>query len=246
MKIKDTIFKNQSEATPINEDDLRRLRSENEELRSLLSDSGDPRVAAGVIGRPTNLPYDVLVIDRGTDDGIVKDAPVYIDSDRIIGFVAETHSKSSIVALVTTPGWRSTVYIYGPNIYTTAVGIGGGITRVHVPQGIMLEVGNNVVIPALSAGTYGTITAVDSVPSRPEQYGYVAMNTPIGELRVVSVGTRPLSVIDFEAAREIINQARRELLEVPVPEGVLIDVESVIEEDSATSTEVIIETEDNE
>lgn len=245
MKVREAILKNTNQITNFDAVELERLRNENQELRTLLSDNGEERVAAGVIGRPSSLPYDVLVIDRGTDDGVVEDAPVFIGSDRVIGFVAAAHPKTSVVAMITTPGWRSTVYIYGPNIYTTAVGIGGGITRVHVPQGIMLEVGNTVVIPSLNGGTYGTISAVDSIPSRPEQYGYVAMDTPISELRLVSVGTRPLSTIDFESARQVINEARKQVLQVPVPEGVLVDVTP--ETQTATTTEEVTNnTEENE
>ena len=206
--------------------EIDRLRAENTALRTVLGSENETRIAAGVIGRPTNLPYDVLVIDKGERDGIVKDAPVYVGTNQVIGFVVAVYGESSIVALVTTPGWSSTVYIYGPNIYTTAIGQGGGITRVHTPQGIKLEEGNIVVVPSLSDGVFGRISAVDSVPSRTEQYGYVAMNMPLNSIRLVAVGTRPLSTIDFETAQAVVTEAGRELLLVPVPEEILIEAES--------------------
>ncbi|OGG86035.1 hypothetical protein A2392_01030 [Candidatus Kaiserbacteria bacterium RIFOXYB1_FULL_46_14] len=221
--------------------ELERLKAENTELRTLLGGESEARIAAGVIGRPTNLPYDVLVIDKGERDGIVKDAPVYVNDNQAIGFVVAVYGESSVVALVTTPGWRSTVYIYGPNIYTTAVGQGGGIARVHTPQGIKLEEGNIVVVPSLSAGIYGRISAIDSIPSRTEQYGYVAMNMSLNSLHLVSVGTRPLSTIDFETAKTVVNEAARALLEVSVPEGILIEAESA--SSTATSTTAATTTE---
>lgn len=220
--------------TSVDASELATLREENEELRKLLGDETEERIAAGVIGRPTNLPYDVLVIDKGSDDGVVKDAPVYAGEKLVIGLVAAVYDQSSVVALTTTPGWHSTVYIYGPNIYTTAVGQGGGVARVHVPQGIPLEVGNSVVVPSLSGGIYGTIFSIDSVPSRPEQYGYVATDVPINALRLVAIGKRPLSPVDFETARAVIQETKSLLLEVKLPEGVLIDAGSATS--SATST----------
>src|SRR5690606_12103526 len=133
---------------------------------------------------------------------------------------------SALVALLSTPGFTSTAYILGPNIYTTAIGIGGGVTRIHVPQGIELKTGDLVVLPSLSQGIYGRISAVDSVPERPEQYGYMTTDVPINSLRLVSVGTTPLQNMSFEEARSAGEEAKREFLMVNVPEGGLVDVES--------------------
>jgi cell shape-determining protein MreC len=214
--------------------ELNYLRAENTSLREVLGVDEETRVAAGVIGRPTALPYDVLVIDRGSNDGVMEYAPVYAGEQNVIGFVAGVFEKSAVVALVSTPGFTSTVYIYGSNIYTTAVGMGGGVTRINVPQGVPLTVGDIVVAPSLSPGIYGIISAVNSVPELPQQYGYVTTEKAINSLRAVSVGSRPLSVIDFEAAREVVEKARLDFLTVNVPTGVLIDVESATT--SATST----------
>lgn len=209
------------------------LRVENATLLNQLNSKDEERVIAGVIGRPSALPYDVIVIDQGEEDGIVKDAPVYADQYRAIGFIASVYKNSSVVVLLTTPGFTSTVFVYGPNIYTTAKGMGGGVIRIHVPQGIDIKNGDLVVIPALSSGVYGSITFVDSVPSRPEQYGYVTNDTPINSLRYVTVGKKPLTPISFEEARKVVDSARGELLQVSLPEGVLVKVDT----EEATSTE---------
>jgi cell shape-determining protein MreC len=65
-----------------------RLEEENRRLRSLLSIEAEPRIAAGVIARPNNLPYDLIMIDQGYSSGISELAPVYIGTDQIIGTVA--------------------------------------------------------------------------------------------------------------------------------------------------------------
>ena len=211
------------------------LAHENEALRALIGATSSQRIAAGVIGRPTALPYDVLLIDRGTEDGIQENAPVYAGGDHAIGFVAHVFSGSAVVALVTTPGLTSTVYIYGPNIYTTATGLGSGSLRVSVPQGIELSEGDPVVVPSLNGGVYGTISVVDSEPRRPEQYGYVSMEEPLASISHVSVGTSPLPSISFEEAKEIIETVRVDMLTVPVPHGVLVDVNTGTS--TATSSE---------
>jgi hypothetical protein len=218
---------------------LVRIREENESLRTLLSATTSPRIAAGVIGRPSMLPYDVLLIDRGSDAGVREDAPVFAEGDQVIGFVARVFDDTAVVVLATTPGYQSTAYIYGPNIYTTAVGQGGGSLRVAVPQGINLSEGDLVVIPSLSRGVYGSISVVDTEPSRPEQYGYVSMDIPLASLEYVAVGTVPLRALSFEDAKAIVESTRIDLTTVPVPQGVLVDVEhgTTTATSTATTTE---------
>lgn len=218
------------------------LRAENSSLREVLGQPDEPRIAAGVIGRPTALPYDVLMIDKGSDDGIEVDTPVYTGNNTVIGFVAAAYQNSSLVALLSTPGFSSTAYIFGPNIYTTAVGIGGGVTRIHVPQGISLNIGDLVVLPSMSPGIYGTVSAVDSVPERAEQYGYLTTEIPISSLKVVAVGTRPLSIMEFEEARTVVEEAKRDFLTIDVPDNILIEAQNSTSTATSTEGEVEVET----
>lgn len=224
------LTKNPETITPDQLAELATLQEENERLR-LFSEEED--ILAGVIGRPTALPYDVLFIDKGSVEGIVLNAPVYAENDAAIGFIAAVYEHNALVALLSTPGYVSTVYVYGPNIYTTALGQGGGVTRIHVPQGVALSVGDPVVMPSLARGIYGSITAVDSVPERPEQYGYMTSAIPLSSLRFVSVGKTPLRTMSFEEARAAVDTVRRDFLLVDVPPEALIDLETGT---SATTT----------
>ena len=208
---------------------ISQLQSDNLALRAHLTSTTTKRLAAGVIGRPTELPYDVFLIDQGKKDGVSELAPVFAGSDQAVGYIAKAYARTSVVVLVSSPDIKSTVYIYGPDIYTTAVGMGGGVLRVSVPQGIDLEEGNIVVMPTLGAGVYGEITFVESVSTQPEQYGFVTIGTPLSSLRYVSVGDVPLSVISFEEAKAVLEEVRTDILEVPVPDEVLIEATSTIE-----------------
>ncbi len=243
------LTKEPAAATPDQLAELASLQAENERLR-LFNEEED--ILAGVIGRPTALPYDVLFIDKGTRDGIQVNAPVYAENDAAIGFIAAAYEENALVALLSTPGYVSTVYIYGPNIYTEAVGQGGGVTRIHVPQGVELAVGNPVVMPSLARGIYGSVSAVDSVPERPEQFGYMTSAIPLSSLRFVSVGKTPLKIMNFEEARASVEAVRRDFLQVEVPPEALINLENgttsttttELVEESATSTveeETIVE-----
>ncbi len=212
------------------------LSKENIELRALLGDAGEKRIAAGVIGRPHTVPYDVLVLDKGSSDGIVEGAPVFIGDDAVIGIVSKVFSKSSVIELVTTPGFTVSVYILGPNIYTNAVGIGGGQLKVGVPQGIKLSEGNLVILPGIDSGIYGAISTVQSIATEPEQYGYVSPEVPLAGLRLVSVGTIPLKLVTFEEAQKIVSKSKQEVFQVPVPKGILVTTEKASSTASSTIT----------
>jgi len=204
---------------------ITQLQAENNELRALLGAEQHERIAAGVLARPGDLPYDTMVLDQGSDDGVVVGAPVYAARDRIIGVVSAVRAHNATVTLVTSPGYRSTVYIYGPDIYTTAVGQGGGVLEVGVPQGVQLEIGDPVVLPALASGIYGEIVSIDSVPTQPEQYAYVTAEVPTSALRVVTVGRESVTVADFDEAQQIVSDVRTTLV-VPVPEVILVSTSS--------------------
>ncbi len=195
------------------------LAKENEELRHLLGDQGDERILAGVIGRPNALPYDMLMIDQGTRDGIVVGAPVYIGDRTVIGFIQSATDKTALVTLITTPDFVSTVYVLGPDIFTTAVGIGGGQLRVGIPQGIIVKEGDLVILPSITSGVYGSVSYLETVPTEPEQYAYVSPTAPIGSLRLVSVGTTPMTGSTFDDALKNVTVLRNELFTVAVPPG---------------------------
>ena len=212
-------------------------RTENIALRALLGASTTPRIAATVLAQPTRVPYDALVIDKGSKDGIIEKAPVYAGYEQIIGFVEAFYPTSALVVLVTTPGVESTVYVVGPDIYTTAVGQGGGALQIGVPQGILLSAGDPVILPSLDGGIYGEIVSVDSSPTRPEQFGYVTITEPIQNIRWVSVGAEARAPLSFEEAKAIVDATKAEITAVPVPEGVLVEIPEISTTTATSSSE---------
>lgn len=165
-----------------------RLFEENHKLRGLLGFTGEERVAAAVIARPNELPYDLLQIDRGSNHGIEVGAPVFVGKDVVIGLVAHVASDYSFVQMVTSPKFQASAFIGGPNVVVTMEGVGGGVARVRVPQGVPLSVGNMVYLPSVEPGVFGRVSYVENRPTQPEQYGYIAPDIPVSSLYLVSVG----------------------------------------------------------
>jgi cell shape-determining protein MreC len=209
------------------EETLNILEKENAELRSLMHSSSTPQILAGVIARPPYTPYDTLVIDRGYDDGVYENAPVFYSDHKILGYVSKSFPKTALITLLSSSGVESTVYIFGPNVFTTAYGEGGGVIRMSVPQGILLEKENIVVTPSLENGILGAIDEIQSIPTEPEQHAYVTFDIPLQSLRLVSVGTRSVQEVDFETARAHVEDVHTRLFFVDVPPEARIEVPEV-------------------
>lgn len=217
------------------ENTLTKLKTENEQFRLLCEAVPDERVIARVVGRPPKLPYDVVMLDRGQAHGVVEESPVFVGSDQIIGYVSRVYERTSLVTLVSTAQFESMAYIIGPNIYTYARGVGGGMLRVVVPQGIPLSVGDTVILPAIDSGVYGTIAYIETSPTQPEQYGYVPMANNLQSVQYVSVGREPIVPHTYEEAETLVDALRTSLFSVDLPEGVLVSPE-VASSTAATST----------
>ena len=187
---------------------VQRLINENMQLRAVAEmGTTTRRIAARVIAQPTKLRYDYLQIDQGSLAGVMVGAPVFVGVDTAIGVVVHTAPTYSFVELVTTPGFLATAYVVGPNIFASLEGIGGGVARVKVPQGVSLQTGNIVLLPGVESGVYGEIVAIDNVPTQPEQYGYVTPPVPLKSLLYVSVGQVPDDARDSAAIDITIDSA---------------------------------------
>jgi cell shape-determining protein MreC len=221
------------------EQTVTKLEYENQELRTLLGAVPEARILARVIARPNQLPYDVVMIDRGERNGVLLHAPVYTGRDQIIGFVTKVFDRTSHVTLVTTPGFEATAYVYGPNIYTTTEGMGSGVLRVRVPQGIALNETDLVIFPAIDSGVFGSIIRVETSPTKPERYGYVLADTALQSLQYVSVGRESVQTHSFAEAQAVVAETAARLFSIDVPVASLVTPETF---PSGTSSDEVIAT----
>jgi cell shape-determining protein MreC len=193
----------------------RRLSDENNRLRSLLGATSSPRILAAVVGKPNELPYDLIQIDQGSQAGIESGSPVYIGVDTVIGIVSAVQRNSAFVTLFTTPDFFATVYLSGANVTALLEGLGGGVARVRVPQGIPMRVGDLVHVPSVQPGVYGTIAWVESEPTQPEQFGYITPEIPIGSLFQVAVAKPNVITTDPKEVQRYMLEVQKQQLVIP-------------------------------
>ena len=191
------------------------LESDNATLRRLRDIPGKERIIADVVVRPNETPYDTLVVHKGSDDGVKEGALVYADLS-VVGQVVRVFGQSSLVMLFTTPDVESPVYLYGPNIFAHAYGMGGGVLRVSVPQGVVVAVGNPVSVPMTNSGIYGTVAYIESNASNPEQYAYVTQEPILQSLRFVAIDPVALPKFSYQDAVKAVAEVRLHATTSPI------------------------------
>jgi len=204
---------------------MHKLMDENDELRTLLNAAEDEMILAGVMARPPGTPYGVVILDKGSKDGILEDAPVYYGEGKVIGYINKVFKSSSIVTLFSSPDIETSVYIFGPNIFATAYGNGGGIVRISVPQGLVIEKGDVVILPSIYGGILGDVDEVESNPTEPEQHAYLTFDTPIQSIRLVGVGTKQLEEVSLEEIKKTVLEKQKSFLQFDIEE-LQIEVEA--------------------
>ncbi|OGG61278.1 hypothetical protein A3C87_02495 [Candidatus Kaiserbacteria bacterium RIFCSPHIGHO2_02_FULL_49_34] len=193
------------------------LQQENALLRKLQdSDAQQNSVLAGVLAAPPYIPYDLMVIDRGTGDGLSDGMYAFDEESRALGMVRTVYSDRAIVQLFSSPGAHTTVFVPSVRLFASAEGMGGGVIRVRIPQDISIEVGTLVVLPGIASARIGKVTHLEAEPTSPEQSAYITTHAPHVH-QFVRIDTRPRVVPTFEELRAILRDYNPELGDITLP-----------------------------
>lgn len=135
------------------------LERENDELKGLLGRKTEERngIAASVLLRPPQVPYDVIVIDVGEDSGVKEGMIVVAYDDILIGFVEEVFASKSRVGLYSRAGEEVDVFINKTSIFTVASGNGSGNFEITLPRVDDVEVGSLIITPGADPFILGIV-----------------------------------------------------------------------------------------
>lgn len=121
---------------------------QNERLKKLLEfkeGSSYPVVTANVIaGSPSGLRSQVVIIDRGTEDGISQGMPV-TTYEGIVGRVFMVGSKGSEVILITDEVSAVDAYIHRTRARGIVKGSGGGCVMEYIERKSDVNIGDKVI-----------------------------------------------------------------------------------------------------
>ena len=165
------------------------LLDENNKLKEILGrkDEKSILVLAGILSKPDQNPYDVLVIDAGEDKGIAVGDTVFALGNIPIGRVNTVYSNTAKVVLFSSPGEKTNVAISGRDIFIEMIGRGGGNFEMSLLRDIPLEKGAVVVLPGINSYVVGIVEKIISNPRDSLQKALLISPVNIQGLKFVEV-----------------------------------------------------------
>jgi cell shape-determining protein MreC len=149
---------------------LSTLEKENEALKAEL---GRTDVIKGTLARvvipPNHSIYDTMVIDVGSDDGIVVGQSVYAFGSIALGAVSDVLAHTSTVLLYSASGRETAGTTTGSDITVTLIGRGGGEYEVRMPRDISFQEGGVISQQSLGIHPLATIQKIITDPRDPFQ-----------------------------------------------------------------------------
>ncbi len=175
--------------------ELEEARQENERLRALVDFAEERKFAklgAEVIRRPVSIWEGVIVIDRGSNDGVEPGMPV-IAAQGLVGQIADVSAHSSSVRLVTDQLSGVAAIVQSSRTPGVVRGSIGGSLSLDFIDRTYLPVEGDVVITSGIGGVYpggiviGDVIAVDDRHGELYPRIRVASRVPIGSIEEVFV-----------------------------------------------------------
>lgn len=124
-------------------------------------------ILAGVIVRPPLSPYDVLVVDQGSDSGVRVGALAYGPGGVPLGIVTEATAKTARVTLYSHTGNVTEGWAGETRIPVKLTGTGAGGFDAEIPGTAGAEIGDLIYVAGGGALPIATITDVVTDPSSP-------------------------------------------------------------------------------
>jgi|CXWL01.1.fsa_nt_gi cell shape-determining protein MreC len=144
---------------------------ENESLRTQIAEYKTLPFEKGIIARvnarPPTTPYDVLLVDMGTADGVTVDSLVFAKGGVPVGVVADVSASSARVVLFSSSGRATDGWVGEDKYPVTFLGEGSGAFIAEVPREASIVEGDTTYFSS-SANPFGVIVKVASDASSPQ------------------------------------------------------------------------------
>ena len=138
------------------------LEIENREFRARegRATTSPKTLLATVISKPPFSPYDTLLIDIGSFEGVRMGSTVTVFDNVLLGKIVEVNKHFSKVRLYSSPGEEIPVEIGSEHLETLAYGKGGGNFESRLPRDFKVAQGDTIVIPALGGKIYAVVEKI--------------------------------------------------------------------------------------
>lgn len=159
-------------------------------------DAGTGAVLAAVLMQPPATPYDTLVIDAGSSDGVVQGAVVSAGGTTVIGRISAVYAHQSQVTLFSAPGesYQGLLLLSAQgnlSVPLSVVGQGAGSMMGEVPAGTPVSVGDSVELPGIAVMFSASVSYIEAPEG--QSFETVYMQLPVDLFSLHYVEVRPAS-----------------------------------------------------
>ena len=144
-------------------------------------------VIAAVLTRPPQTPYDVIIIDAGSNESLTIGSEVSLPEGPILGIISEVFPKSAKVKLFSASGEETNAVLERNNVPVTLVGSGGGNFKLTLPRDIAIEKGDRILSPDITSRPLATVGEISVRPTDSFKEVLAKSPTNIFSLRFVFV-----------------------------------------------------------
>ena len=149
---------------------------------------------AAILAEPNQSLYDTLLIDAGTLQGIKTGDMVFALGDVPIGRVDLVYDNSAKVILFSNPGEKTEGVVEskiatspGGNAFMALVGRGGGNFEMVLPKDLVLQTGDQVVMPGINPYVLAIAQTIISDPRDPLNKALLTSPVNMEEQKFVEV-----------------------------------------------------------
>ena len=142
--------------------------SQNALFRSLGRAVSGKGISAAVLVHPPETPYDILIIDVGTDDGVVMGQEVSLAVDSSsgqlgpkIGVITEVYKKNSRVLLFSASGEKTNAILERNSVPVVLIGRGGGNFEFTLPREADVVIGDKILSSDINRVLVGVVKDVE-------------------------------------------------------------------------------------
>ncbi len=168
--------------------DYASVLAENTKIKSLLGRTNTETTILGtILVKPNRSPYDTIILDIGSVDGVRVDARVYVEGLLYVGDVTAVTDTTAHVTLLSTAGKITQVSTDGDDTTLDLVGNGGGSFEMTLPKGFNFAEGVQVSSLGLRKHPIAIAEKVVSDPREPIQKILLRSLVNIQEVRFVQV-----------------------------------------------------------
>lgn len=144
-------------------------------------------ISAKVMARPPEVPLDSLLIDKGSDDGLVEGDWVLVGERVLVGKLTKVYKNKATVVLNSFSGKLAYGYLERTNEPIEIKGVGGGSMQIRVPIDFDIALQDKVMVEGNRAYVLAVVKVVEEDQASGFKNILLALPTNVFDNKIVFI-----------------------------------------------------------